>query len=98
LYIFLLVGWNRIFLILVNAEFYVNFFKCNSCVLIVYSLLKLIIYWLSGNLFGLVIKIILFFQSPLLLYGLDKNYDVFVNVKGGGLSGQSDAILCLLIK
>jgi small subunit ribosomal protein S9 len=31
-------------------------------------------------------------QAPLDLLGLQKNYDIFVKVKGGGLSGQSEAI------
>jgi len=30
--------------------------------------------------------------SPLSLLGLDKEYDVYVKTKGGGLTGQSDAI------
>lgn len=31
-------------------------------------------------------------QSPLDLLGLQKNYDVVIKVKGGGLSGQAEAI------
>nr|YP_009396259.1 ribosomal protein S9 [Melanothamnus harveyi]ARW65403.1 ribosomal protein S9 [Melanothamnus harveyi] len=30
--------------------------------------------------------------SPLSLLGLDKEYDVYVKTKGGGLTGQADAI------
>ena len=42
-------------------------------------------------------------QAPLDLFGLQKNYTIFVKVQGGGLAGQADAIrlgvaraLCLL--
>lgn len=35
---------------------------------------------------------------PLLTLGLEKNYDIVVQCLGGGLSGQSDAIVCLKIK
>lgn len=42
-------------------------------------------------------------QAPLDLLGLQKNYNIIVNVKGGGLAGQADAIrlgvtraLCIL--
>lgn len=42
-------------------------------------------------------------QAPLDLFGLQKNFTVFVKVQGGGLAGQADAIrlgvaraLCLL--
>lgn len=31
-------------------------------------------------------------QSPLDLLGLQKNYDIIIKVKGGGLSGQAEAI------
>jgi len=31
----------------------------------------------------------------LLFLGLEKNYNIFVEVNGGGLSGQADAILCI---
>tara|TARA_B100001175_G_C18883561_1_gene345534 strand:+ start:83 stop:481 length:399 start_codon:yes stop_codon:yes gene_type:complete len=31
-------------------------------------------------------------KQPLTVLEMDKNFDVFVNVKGGGLSGQSGAI------
>ena len=30
--------------------------------------------------------------APLLLLNLEKNYDIFIEVKGGGLTGQADAI------
>jgi ribosomal protein S9 len=36
-------------------------------------------------------------QSPLLLLGLEKSYDIIIKVFGGGLSGQSEAILRFLI-
>ena len=31
-------------------------------------------------------------KAPLLTLGLEKSYDIFVNVFGGGLTGQADAI------
>lgn len=31
-------------------------------------------------------------RAPLLLLGLEKNYDIYIDVTGGGLTGQSDAI------
>nr|YP_009503388.1 ribosomal protein S9 [Euglena clara]AXA45469.1 ribosomal protein S9 [Euglena clara] len=34
----------------------------------------------------------LFSVSPLMLLGLEKRYDIFIVVCGGGLSGQADAI------
>tara|TARA_B100000427_G_C15467302_1_gene576849 strand:- start:368 stop:775 length:408 start_codon:yes stop_codon:yes gene_type:complete len=31
-------------------------------------------------------------KAPLITLGLSESYDIYVNVKGGGLTGQSDAI------
>ncbi len=31
--------------------------------------------------------------APLILLGLDKNFDISVNTWGGGLGGQAEAIL-----
>lgn len=36
-----------------------------------------------------------FIKSPLIILGLERNYDLSIITKGGGLTGQSDAIMCL---
>lgn len=37
-------------------------------------------------------KLIKNIKSPLILLNLDEKYDLFIRTKGGGVSGQSDAI------
>ena len=38
-----------------------------------------------------------FIKSPLIILGLERNYDLSIITKGGGLTGQSDAIMCFNI-
>lgn len=40
----------------------------------------------------LFLEIFLSTESPLSILNLDEKYDIFVKTKGGGVSGQSEAI------